>query len=269
MEARHQGHASHVSHCGQTQMYLKNMLPLGTSYVDTAMAGQPGYALVSFVAAGFNNSLSQELCDMADSGDCSGLRAAAQKLRDQTLFAVCKIRGVADSAESAANIARHIVRNVDSSLPVYTVRIGHPFPVTTKTGVAAERDAVNIQAEMDDTMEGAHRRAAEKQEQERQDVMRREAEFKAQASAGGGPEDTPGTMEHYMCLRYKYASLRKAEDDLLARAADVAKKHMAVRAQIQELGDTPHRDNYMQVFKERLGPAVDTDPLFAYLGLNI
>lgn len=57
---------------------------------------------------------------------------------------MCKIRGVVDSVESAVNIARYIVRNVDSSLSVYIVRIGYFFSVTIKIGVVVERDVVNI-----------------------------------------------------------------------------------------------------------------------------
>ncbi|QCQ67855.1 hypothetical protein ECIV_ORF100 [European chub iridovirus] len=231
-------------------------------YVDPAIIGQPQYALVSFVPAGYNVEVVNKLNKYSHM--CKGNHEAsnemhmlAERVARQKLFAVCKVRAVAFSECEAKELARNIVKNVDSLHTVYTVRIGHPFPVHSGIkGMAEDTDHVTLQKDMEESLSEAQKRSREAQKQEIREVEQRAEMFKAEDQQTADAE--PGSMDEYIRARYKYAMQRIALKQLEKEMEVIRGKCNKTREFIvTELRDSPHKDTYMNVLKEKMGHMED------------
>lgn len=231
-------------------------------YVDPAITGQPLYALVSFVPAGYNvevvNKLNKYSHMVKGNHEASNeMHLLAERVAHQKLFAVCKVRAVAHSECEAKELARDIVKNVDSLHTVYTVRIGHPFPVHSGVkGMSEDTDRVTLQKDMDESLSEAQKRSREAQKQEIREVEERAEMFKADDQQTADAE--PGSMDEYIRARYKYAMQHIAlnqlekEMEVIRDRCDKTRKFI-----VTELHDSPHKDTYMNILKEKMGHMED------------
>ncbi|UNH60749.1 hypothetical protein SDDV_ORF080 [Scale drop disease virus] len=243
-------------------------------YCDPAIAGQPPFVLVSFVPAGYNVELVGKLDKLSHSCKANRevsneLHLLSQRIANQKLFAVCKVRAVAFSETEAKELARDIIKTVDSLHKVYTVRLGHPFPIhNDKLSLSADVDKVTLQDDTEECLSQAQKRIQLQHSKEVREVEQRTEEFKADLETD--PIVEPGSLEEYMHLRYKCAMFKVTTEQVEEQLNLLKGKLDATVAKIKEYGDTEHKDTYMKAFEEKLGKSFNMeDKLIRYLGENI
>lgn len=190
-------------------------------FVDTAVAGEPKFALFSYIPT--KNS----------------------KPDEDGFYGFAKVRGCYHTIEEAQTRAETIVRDIDSTNSIFTCRVGAPFPICT-TGHAETVDEIDLRQKTEDTISQNVRARRRQDQKEMDEIKAKEEELKADVTKGPDPE------EDYITHRVKLANLKFMIHEHEAKKQECEKLRDTCLAWLLEAKkenpdyETKYMDKYME-----------------------
>lgn len=160
-------------------------------------------------------------------------------------YGFAKIRGCYNTTEEAKEKAEDIIKNVDSTNPVFTVNIGRPIPVCS-TKYAKETEEIDLQKKTEETISEHIRKKHKEDQKEIEDIKTREKELKEDVEKPVDPED------EYTTKRVKLANFKYLIEQHTIKLQECeALKRTCLDDLLKTKKENPeYEDIYMQKYME-------------------
>lgn len=146
--------------------------------------------------------------DLQKIGLISFVPAKGATPNDKGVFGFAKLRGNFATELEANERAEFLIRNIDSYHQIYHTFVGRPFPITLSSDYSKEVSRVDLRKEMTKDISYDVKSKREKEEQDIEDIKRREQELLSEAKRKEeNPNDPELVLDEYITLRVKKAQL--------------------------------------------------------------
>jgi hypothetical protein len=142
---------------------------------------------------------------------------AAEQPNKFGLFGFSKIRGVFATEIEAREKCRKLISKFDSVNTIHIVRVGHPFPIGEKFN--GEWDNVVLDEELQKAEEILRVKEEEREEEEKKFFENRKKELFEDVKK----DKKSNTLEWYITLRQKYASMGALHDEYTKQLENIEK----------------------------------------------
>ena len=181
-------------------------------------------------------------------------------------FGVLKFRGAFATVQEADSWAEHLIRNVDSLHEIHISYVGREFPLTLEPTYFNETHEVDMKKKTDD-IERAHSKSVrEKEQQDMEDIKRRERELLD--SSKKNPEEFKTSLDHYISLKVKCANILHVRDETLKKLEAMADTRVSAEKELAELDEQfpEFKEKYLETFKKSLSDVgIKDTPLLKYM----
>lgn len=146
--------------------------------------------------------------DLQKIGLISFVPAKGATPNEKGVFGFAKLRGNFATELEANERAEYLIRNIDSYHQIYHTYVGRPFPITLSSDYSKEVSKVDLRKEMTKDISYDVKTKREKEEQDIEDIKRREQELLSEAKRKEeNPDDPELVLDEYITLRVKKAQL--------------------------------------------------------------
>lgn len=181
-------------------------------------------------------------------------------------FGVLKFRGAFATVEEADSWAEHLIRNVDSLHEIHIGHVGREFPLTLEPQYFNETHEVDMKKKTDDIERAHAKNVREKEQQDMEDIKRRERELLD--SSKKNPDEFKTSLDHYISLKVKCANILHVRDETQKKLEAMENTRLETLKELAELEQqTPEfKDQYLAKFKATLEEVgIKDTPLLKYM----
>jgi hypothetical protein len=181
-------------------------------------------------------------------------------------FGVLKFRGAFATVEEADSWAEHLIRNVDSLHEIHVGYVGREFPLTLEPQYFNETHEVDMKKKTDDVERAHAKNVREKEQQDMEDIKRRERELLD--SSKKNPDEFKTSLDHYIALKVKCANILHVRDDTLKKLETMENTRLEAMKELAELEEQApeFKDQFLAKFKSTLEEVgIKDTPLLKYM----
>lgn len=181
-------------------------------------------------------------------------------------FGVLKFRGAFATVEEADSWAEHLIRNVDSLHEIHISYVGREFPLTLDPVYFNETHEVDMKKKTDDIERAHTKNVREKEQQDIEDIKRRERELLD--SSKKNPDEFKTSLDHYIALKVKCANILHVHDETLKKLEAMEQTRLSTMKEIAELDEqSPEfKEKFLEQFKKSLAEVgIKDTPLLKYM----
>jgi hypothetical protein len=181
-------------------------------------------------------------------------------------FGVLKFRGAFGTVEEADAWAEHLIRNVDSLHEIHISYVGREFPLTLEPTYFNETHEVDMKKKTDDIERSHAKSVREKEQQDVEDIKRRERELLD--SSKKNPDEFKTSLDHYISLKVKCANILHVRDETLKKLEAMDTTRLATMEELGELDQQfpEFKETFLEQFKKSLSDVgIKDTPLLKYM----
>ncbi len=181
-------------------------------------------------------------------------------------FGVLKFRGAFATVQEADSWAENLIRNVDSLHEIHISYVGREFPLTLEPTYFQETHEVDMKKKTDDIERAHAKNVREKEQQDMEDIKRRERELLD--SSKKNPEEFKTSLDHYISLKVKCANILHVRNETQKKLKAMEQTRGSALEELNEL-DTQFpefKEKYLETFKKSLTDVgIKDTPLLKYM----